>query len=404
MNIVVVTSKAPFGNGEPYLLPEMRELVRHFDRITLVPVHPPRANAQPLPPGIDVLPWPLASFALLRLAARAVIFKPARTAAVCLKVLQSKAPGKTRNALVMLKGLALGQWAIDQSVDHVHAYWLSTPATVAMIAAGIAGIPWSSTAHRLDIYKRNALDAKVQSVSFVRTISHRGTDDLIARESGLAERVVYMPLGTRIPFDAPPAERLRMRDSFRIVCAAGLAPRKGQMELLEALATLRKRNVPVRCTFAGDGAFRGALDRRVKELKLEPVVTFAGFVPQNRLLEQYRSNAFDVLAMCSQADTKDNVPAEGLPAAMIEAMAHCVPVVATDSGGIGELVDDGCGWLIPASNAAALADALYEVYAEPGVARARALAAFRRVSSVHDARNQMHKLTQYIAGAAGAHA
>jgi colanic acid/amylovoran biosynthesis glycosyltransferase len=393
MRLVIVSSRCPFGNREPYLLAELRELTRHFDTITVLPVHSPSGALQPLPNGAGALAWSFVSPEILARAVRMFFSEPRRVFRVLTALARSHERGRLRNACVALKGVALAQWAIEHDIEHIHAYWLSTPATVAMIAGEIASIPWSATGHRLDIYKRNALDVKARSIKFVRTISARGTRDLTERAPDLGDRIVHLPLGAAVP-DAPVAELART-GALRIVCPAGLAPRKGQMDVLEAMAMLRRRGVPLACTFAGEGPREG-LERRVRALGLTSCVTFAGFVPQKELHEKYRAGEFDVVVMASRGDEAGSVPTEGIPAALLEAMAHGIPIVTTRVGGIGELVDDGCGWITPPDDPGALADALAEAYEHPSEALARAAEAYLRVSARHDVRRQMRTLSERI--------
>ena len=391
MRLAVVSSRCPFGNKEPYLRTELRELARYFDRITLVPARPPRGNRQELPGHVDVLAWPLFSMELLIRAGRMLRSRPRSVARAILALARSKDPGRAKNAMVALKGLALAQWSLENGVGHIHAYWLSAPATVAMIAGEVAGIPWSATAHRWDIYERNALDLKAETAEFVRTISARGTSDLRKRSPSLRDRIVQMPLGAVVP-SAPP-QRARHSGAFRIVCPAALVAVKGHEDLIEAVASIRERGVPVVCTIAGEGPLRDDLLRLVKRRDLESAVQLAGFVPQERLHEWYCRGQVDAVVLASREDER---AMEGIPSALVEAMAYGVPVVSTGSGSVGELLDEGCGHVVAPGDTAALADAILDVYRRPFEASARAAAAYARVAARHDVRQQMRVLSERI--------
>jgi glycosyltransferase involved in cell wall biosynthesis len=92
---------------------------------------------------------------------------------------------------------------------------------------------------------------------------------------------------------------------------------------------------------------------------------------------------------------------EGVPSALLEAMAFGVPVVATDSGSVGEAVDPTSGLLVPPDDPAALAAALFDVYRDPGAARSRAARAYELVSARHDVRAQMRELAAALRGKDG---
>jgi glycosyltransferase involved in cell wall biosynthesis len=385
--LLIVTSRFPFGNAESFLDAELAELATHFERIAVLPVRTARAPRRALPPRVETLAWPAFDLDLARRAAWELVRTP-RAAAVVFDVLRSRDPGRVKNVAVIVKALALARWIVENGFDHVHAYWLSTPATVAMIAARVARVGWSATAHRWDIYERNAFDVKARSAQFVRAISARGARDVRERMPQLAERVVHLRLGTNVP--AAGAIVRTVREPFEIVCPAALVPVKGHEHLLDAIALLRARGVPVRCTIAGDGPLREALEAQSERLGIGAAVRFAGFVPQPLLIEQYRSGAYRAVVLASRADGPTAM--EGVPCALIEAMACGVPVVATDSGSVGELIDAQRGWLVPASSADDLASALLELYRDPAQAQLRARNARAFVEAEHDVRVQMRTL------------
>lgn len=386
--LVVVTSRYPFGSQEAYLNTELEELKRYFERIVVVPVRPPASTARHrVPAQVETLSWPLFSLGLLWRAARALWREPAAALESFRTVAASHDPGRMKNCVVALKALALGDWVIENGMDHIHAYWLSTPASVAMIAAKMAGVAWSSTAHRWDIYERNAFDAKEKSVSFVRTISSRGASDLARSMPSLNGRIIELRLGTLVP--KAPVFR-REREPFCVICPAALVAVKGHDDLLRAIATLRNSNVPIRCTLAGNGPLRRDLELTAARLGLDDLITFAGFIPQARLHEWYRAGRFAAVVLSSRAASDREM--EGVPSALIEAMAFGVPVVATDSGSIGELLDAGVGRLVKAGDCGALAAALFDVYLDPRAAESRARRAYERVAAQHDASTQMQKL------------
>ncbi|HZY99330.1 MAG TPA: glycosyltransferase [Candidatus Baltobacteraceae bacterium] len=391
--LVVVTSRFPFGTQEGYLGTELAELTKHFQQIAVVPVRPPAGPARhPVPPGVEVLAWPLVDLTLLARAVRA-LRHPAALRAVA-AVFLSRDRGRLKNASVIVKALALADWAAESRFNHIHAYWISTPATVAMIAGEATNIPWSATAHRWDIYERNAFDVKERSVAFVRAISARGASDLKKRMPRLDGRVMELRLGTVVP----PAvnERPRPAGEFRIACPAALVPVKGHDVLLAAVSVLRSRGIPVRCTLCGAGPLHDRLRETARTLGIAGAVDFAGFVPQERLHEWYRDRHFSAIVLASRCNGETMM--EGVPSALLEAMAFGVPVVATDSGSVGELVDDGCGRLVRADDAAALAAALEEVYKNPDAAFARARRARQRIRSDYDVRTQMRELASAVKG------
>lgn len=394
--LAVVTSRFPFESQESYLAVELAELARHFAEIYVLPARPPASTTRrhELPPNAQVLAWPLVSPDLLWRAFIALAARPRGAGSAVRAVAASRDPGRTKNLAVLIKGLALGQWAAEFGVDHIHAYWMSTPATVAMIASLTSGVPWSATAHRWDIYERNAFDAKERSVGFVRAISERGAQALRERMPGLNGRLAHLPLGIAVP----PAysEALGAPDEFRIACPAALVEVKGHSVLFAAVAALLRSGLPVRCTLYGAGPLRRQLEDEAVSLGIAQAVDFAGHVPQGRLHEEYRSGRISAVVLASRAAGEKMM--EGVPSALLEAMALGVPVVATDSGSVGEAVDSSSGLLVKADDPNALAAALLQVYSDPEGARTRARRAYEAVTTRHDVRKQMRDLAAVIRG------
>lgn len=151
---------------------------------------------------------------------------------------------------------------------------------------------------------------------------------------------------------------------------------KGSHELLEAVAEIRRRGVDATLRIVGKEHRRGeesALRRETERLGLDHDVEFAGVADAEMLAKHYRSA--DVFVLPSKR--------EGLPMALLEAMAFGLPVVTTPVGGIPDIVDDGVtGILVEPSNVAAIAAAIELLARDPE----------RRSSMGRAARAHVHEL------------
>jgi glycosyltransferase involved in cell wall biosynthesis len=173
----------------------------------------------------------------------------------------------------------------------------------------------------------------------------------------------------------PAGARRELTGPIELLAVGRLAPEKNPMLLLDALAMLHSRCPGrFRLTWVGDGELRKAVHERVAELGLENVVALPGFVPiGSELMEYYRRSDLFVLVSVT----------EGLPQALIEAQANAVPIVATDVGGVGVVLDNGkAGILVPSGDPAALAESIDRLVADSGrlsalVKRGRELAELR---------------------------
>jgi glycosyltransferase involved in cell wall biosynthesis len=174
---------------------------------------------------------------------------------------------------------------------------------------------------------------------------------LIHDEGVPPDRVEVIANGVELPGETADAAR----EPARGIVVANLIGYKGHADLIEALALLA---APPALCFVGDGPERERLAALTTARGLDRVVTMAGAVPDARsLLAGYQ---FAVLPSHE----------EGLPNAVLEAMAAGLPVVATSVGGVPEIVADGVtGLLVPPHAPALLAAAIERIAADPGLRR-----------------------------------
>ncbi len=146
-----------------------------------------------------------------------------------------------------------------------------------------------------------------------------------------------------------------------IVCVARLAPMKGQDTLIRAIALLTDDLPEVRAEFVGDGPQRSNYERLAQQLGVADRCTFVGHVPHDEVLARMAAATVCVMPTRSEAFGLVN----------IEAMAVGTPVVASQVGGIPEIIRDGQdGFLVPPDDPQALADRLRLLLTDPAL-RAR---------------------------------
>jgi glycosyltransferase involved in cell wall biosynthesis len=176
-----------------------------------------------------------------------------------------------------------------------------------------------------------------------------------------------------------------------LLCPARLAPIKGHGDLLEAAEQLVACGIPFELWLAGEGPERAAIERRIGERGLGERVRLLGTVPHAELLGMYRDGRVDCVVLPSLH--------EGLSVALVEAMAHGVPVIATAVGGVPELLEDGAGILVPPSDADALTEALTRVLGSPTLRAELAHAGRRRVEAEFEVHAIASELVRRFDGA-----
>jgi glycosyltransferase involved in cell wall biosynthesis len=262
--------------------------------------------------------------------------------------------------------------------DVVHALWPLPHALPGAIAAAAGRAPLVSTFFGSELALarrvrplRPAVAAAVAVSRTVTTISAYTARLLIEAVPRARPRVI--PLGPTVePASAllPPLHN----ECVRLLAVGRLVRRKGVHVLLDAMARLVGSggvfSVPPVLDVVGDGPERPALEAQARALGLSAHVRFHGFVPRTTLSSHYAS--CDVFVMPSLDDGAADVEGLGIPA--IEALSFGRPVVASDAGGIPEVVQDGVtGVLVPPGDSEALARAITGLVSDPS--RARDLAA-----------------------------
>jgi glycosyltransferase involved in cell wall biosynthesis len=166
-------------------------------------------------------------------------------------------------------------------------------------------------------------------------------------------------------------------NDFVMVMVGTFKRQKGHIHLVEAASRLREAHPSVRILLVGDGELRAEMEEKARQAKLDEMLRFMGSrrdIP--RLLAA--SDGFVLPSLW-----------EGLPIALLEAMAAGLPCIATDVSGTKQVVvPDETGMLIPPGDSSALAKAMEELLADPDRARRMGEAGKRRVESLFSARNQ----------------
>lgn len=142
---------------------------------------------------------------------------------------------------------------------------------------------------------------------------------------------------------------------LEIISVARLTEKKGLHVAIEACRQLKEQGVAFRYRILGMGPWERRLRTLIEQYQLDDVIEMPGFKPSHEV-KTMLDNA-DVFLLPSITGTDGDM--EGIPVALMEAMAVGIPVVSTVHSGIPELVDAGeSGWLVPENDAHALAQQL----------------------------------------------
>lgn len=266
--------------------------------------------------------------------------------------------GWIKSLIYLVEAAYVAEVARRQGCQHLHAHFGTNAAAVAMLADALGGLGYSFTTHgpeEFDAPHHLALGRKVDRARFAVAISSFGRSQLSRWASfGAWARIKVVHCGiepAKFPEPAPlPAGVLRL------VAIGRFVEQKGQMVLIEALADA-VRDVPdLHVTLVGDGEMRADLEAAIARLGLARNVTLTGWLDEAGVRAALA--AAHALVMPSFA--------EGLPMVVMEAMAAGRVVLATYVAGTPELVvPEETGWMVPAGDTRALADAMVRLAAVP---------------------------------------
>jgi glycosyltransferase involved in cell wall biosynthesis len=248
---------------------------------------------------------------------------------------------------------------------HVHGYKATT---LAGAVARLQGMPVMGTVHSEaasapEVARHLRLEALIlRRLTRIAAVSSGVATDVVRRGIAAA-RVEVVHNGITDP--GTPAPRTGPIET--IVIVGRLVEPKNTHVALRALAGLARQGLRPAMVVAGDGPERASLEGLVQSLELAGQVRFTGFVDDVAPL--LAGNAIFVMPSRS----------EGIPIALLEAMAHGLPIVASRVGGIPEVVHDGRdALLVPPDDASALEAALAGLLTDQPEARALGAAARAR--------------------------
>jgi len=344
------THSYPYGIGESWKHDELRHLARHFDRTVVIPLcfAGNRSPRRP-PPGVEAL--------------EPILDEPVsgRVPEIVPQLLASPRRGyyvrEFNRARVWRRRSWLRAWAtaglqmetllrdervrsLMHEIDHDAVLVFFWGRGLCDLVPHLPVRPRQSVVrmHRYDLFEtendgyipfRRPL---LESVTTAAPSSQAGQDHLRSLYPDLAERIEAIRMGS------VGAGRARPSDDgvLRLVTCSFVAPVKRLGLLVDALSLVRAR---VDWTHVGDGPLYDELRGAAATLPTNVTTNFAGRMHAADVLPFYDGRCLDLFVNVSTS--------EGVPFSIMEAMSCGIPVLATDVGGTGEIIDDGVGRLVP---------------------------------------------------------
>lgn len=397
MNILYITTS--FASlTHTFITREVGQLRRLGHRIELLARRRPTVDDTATPEcdltGCRYI-FPVSIGAVLRHCLRLSLRRPRRMAAAARAAFASRYDS-VPNKFKLLWQLAVTTTLVDEvehlGVDLIHAHLATPPGSYAMFLSLLTGIPFSFTAHAADLYRAPiANDTKLRLAAGAVAISEYNLQHYRALYPPLARAtVIHCGVDTdNFVF----RQRTAVGEPLRILAVGRATEKKGFVHLLHALDILQRRGIAWRAHLAGDGPLLAAHRQLAVQLGLDQL-TITGPVEQAQVKQLLAAADVFVLPCVVAADGD----VDGIPVALIEAMACGCPVLSTRVSGIGELLDDGqAGILLDAADPEQLAAALERLIADSDLVAGLSRRGRQRVERDFDLKRETAKLARFFA-------
>jgi len=325
---------------------------------------------------------------LLAAHGRAILRSPRIWVSTLALAIRMRSPGLKAflwQLFYFLEAGVLADHLVAKRVRHLHNHFGNSSCSVAVLAAPLAGIPFSFTEHGPAIFfevDRWSLPEKIARAKFVVAITHFCRAQLM-----LFSKPADWPKIAIVHCGVVPSAygRAPGGNGKRVAFVGRLDPVKGALLLIEAMGEVLKTHPDATLTLGGDGPARAEAEARAAALGIGGAVRFAGFLTQAEVAELLAHS--DMLVLPSFA--------EGLPVVYMEALASRIPVVASRVAGVPELVEDGVtGYAVPPGDVATLADRIIRLMDNPTAARDMGLAGRSVVEAEFDIAREGRWLAQ----------
>ncbi len=384
--LVYLLSRYP-AVSHTFFLNEIKELRKHGCNVEVASINPPDRPRTSMPVAeVEEADrtFYIKSKGTARataIAAKTLLLRPmvfARGLAGALRLGQWNPTATLYSLFYFAEALILGDWMRLRGLHHLHIHFCGPVATVGMLASAAWGFSYSLTVHGPDEFydvEKFYLPQKIEHAKFILCISDFCRSQLMRIAAPVHwDKMHVVRLGIDPNVFRPSRKQFEPEGGpLEILCVGRLVPSKGQLILLRACAILLASGHSFRVRLVGAGPDLEHLQVYAEQEKIPVVFEGAKSHDETRRL----LDSADIFALASFA--------EGVPVALMEAMAMEVPCVSTRIAGIPELIRDGLdGLLVPASSIEALASAIERLIEDPSLRRSLGAAACKRVLDLYN--------------------
>lgn len=322
--------------------------------------------------------------------------------------LSGKSVEELENEPIVVQGCTFARMAELAGARYLHSYFFYDQSFMAMQAAWLLDLPRGVSCyadHMMDDYPWKFVPLHIELADVIVATSARIKRELSAKSGGrYDDKIIVKPNGVDgRRFPAVQRAARRPDEPFEVLSVSRIEPKKGLTYLVEAIALLKQRGHRVIAHVIGskDPHSKGSVEysaefeQSIAQHGVQDQVVLHGMMKQEQMPPIIaKCRAF--VAPYIETETGDK---DGIPTAMLEALASSLPVVTTDSGSILEVVDDGVeGLVVGQRKSRAFADALQRLIEDPALEQRMAKAARARFDREFDINVTERRLHERIAG------
>lgn len=293
------------------------------------------------------------------------------------------------NLIYLLEACRLLKICKKEGVQHVHAHFGTNSTSVVMLCRIIGGPKYSFTVHGPEEFDKPiqiSLSNKILHADFVVAITSYCRSQL-CRWTAFHNWDKIKEVHCTIDDEVTEAPHTTINTSNTFVTIGRLCEQKGQMLLLQAAKQLKQNGTTIKLNIIGDGELRPKIEEFIAEAGLSEDVNLLGWQSTQQIIKTLDQSSALLLPSF----------AEGLPVVIMESYARSKPVLSTYIAGIPELVDEKCGWLVPAGNVDQLADTIKTI-TQTSTYKLDTLGneGFKKVMAEHNSKTEAKKLLGHI--------
>jgi glycosyltransferase involved in cell wall biosynthesis len=291
------------------------------------------------------------------------------------------------------------RWARKKQIDHVHAHFGTSEATVALLAKILGGLPYSLALHAFDIFcddvDRTLLAHKIDASCFTVVNTEFNRRLVVEDIPGVdATKVRLSYNGVDLERFQPPD---RPRQERTVLAVGRLVEKKGFIHLIRAIARLRDEGLSLKCKIAGDGPEKRRLKQEIERSGLKSHVAVTSPLPHEEVRKKMRRYSCFVLPCVRAKDGN----MDGIPNVVLEALACGCPSISTRLSGVPEIIEDrATGLLVEPGDEQALAEAIGTILTDRALVNRLATAGRRVVEERFDIHRNIAVLHEWLRAAA----